>query len=62
MNALPASLVMFTIGEAAQALRVSPRTIRRQIFSGELGAVRIGRGVRVTLSELESYIARRRTA
>ena len=62
MNALPARLAMLTIGEVAHALRVSAKTIQRQIASGELGAVRIGRGVRVPVTELEIFISKRRTA
>ena len=37
-----------TIQEAANLLRVSPRTVRRLISRGEIQAVRIGRSVRLT--------------
>ena len=43
----PKDKVVLTIAEVAERLRVSPRTVRRQIGSGALYAVKIGRSVRV---------------
>ena len=40
---MPGSL---TVSEVARALAVSPKTVRRRIASGELAAVRLGRGPR----------------
>jgi len=62
MNELPARLVMLTIGEAADALRVSPKTIQRRIAAGQLSAFRDGRMLRIPQPEIERYIAERRTA
>jgi excisionase family DNA binding protein len=45
---------LMTIQEAADALRVAPVTIRRYIRSGRLRAVKVGRGVRIDKSEVES--------
>jgi excisionase family DNA binding protein len=47
--------VAYTIAEAAQALTISPRTIRRVIRRGELRVLYIGRAVRIPLVELEAY-------
>jgi excisionase family DNA binding protein len=35
---------LLTVAEVARALAVSPKTVRRRIASGELAAVRLGRG------------------
>jgi excisionase family DNA binding protein len=48
---------LVTIGEAAAALRVAPRTIRRMIERGELHAVRIGRSVRIRRQNIERIIS-----
>ncbi|MFM1724044.1 helix-turn-helix domain-containing protein [Rhodococcus sp. PAM 2766] len=43
-----------TLGEAAETLSVSTRTIRRYISAGKLTAYRVGpRVIRVDLSELD---------
>jgi excisionase family DNA binding protein len=38
---------LLTVGELAKRWKVSTRTIRRQIASGEITVVRIGRAVRI---------------
>ena len=51
-----------SITEVAEALAVSPETIRRKIASGELPAVQLGdRGstVRVSRAALEEWLTRR---
>jgi excisionase family DNA binding protein len=48
--------------EAAAILRISIKTLRRRIAAGQLSAIRDGRMLRITLAELERYIAERRTA
>lgn len=48
---------VFTVPEAAERLRVSPRTVRRLIASGELRPVRIGRRTVLTERELEAFLA-----
>jgi excisionase family DNA binding protein len=52
---------LLTVDETAQALRLSPRAVRRRILAGELHAARLGRGpcapVRITEAELARYLA-----
>lgn len=45
-----------TVDEAAAALRVSPRTVRNLINSGELKPCRIGRRVLVSVATLEAFV------
>jgi len=45
---------LMTIKEAADALRVSPVTVRRYISKGRLAAVRVGRGLRVEKKAVET--------
>jgi excisionase family DNA binding protein len=47
---------LLTTKDAAQILNVSPRTIRRLIASGSIGAVRIGRSVRIKRRDLEALM------
>ena len=42
-----------TVNETAERYKVSPRTIKRWIDSGELKARRIGRSIRIPVSSLE---------
>jgi excisionase family DNA binding protein len=48
---------VLTIAEVAERLRVSPRTVRRQIASGALCAVKIGRSVRVPRPAVEALFS-----
>ena len=48
---------VLTIAEVAERLRVSPRTVRRQIGSGALYAVKIGRSVRVPRTAVEGLFS-----
>lgn len=50
---------LLRIREAAHRLAVSLSTIRREIRSGRLRAVRIGRVLRISEAELASYVAAR---
>lgn len=43
--------------DAAAALRVSPKTVRRLVARGDLKAVRLGRLVRIHSSEIERLIS-----
>lgn len=52
--------LLLTEAEAAQRLRVCTRTLRKARHSGLLHYVLIGRAVRYTLADLESYIDRLR--
>jgi excisionase family DNA binding protein len=47
---------LLTVQEAARMLKVAPITIRRQIASGRLPAVRVGRGVRVRSEALHQVL------
>lgn len=49
----------YTVRECAASLRVSERTIRRAIVSGQLGVVRIGRCVRVRRESLMEFLSMR---
>lgn len=53
-NAAPALL---TEDEAAQALKVCARTLRKARQDGKLTYVLIGRAVRYTSSDLEAFVA-----
>lgn len=50
-----------TLREAHEWLRVSPVTLYRLMARGEIAVVRIGRRTFVERSELERFIASRRT-
>ncbi|MBK1633765.1 hypothetical protein CKO31_24100 [Thiohalocapsa halophila] len=47
-----------TLEAAAEALSVSPRTVRRLLDAGELGRVKIGRAVRVSAASVRAYVER----
>lgn len=47
---------LLTVEDTAQILNVSPKTIRRLIASGSIGAVRIGRSVRIRCGDLVALI------
>jgi excisionase family DNA binding protein len=49
--------VFLRVDEAAAILKVSSKTVRRLLARGDLRAVRIGRSVRIQLSEIERLIA-----
>jgi excisionase family DNA binding protein len=49
--------LLLTESEAAKRLAVSPRTLRKARQTGNLHYVAIGRSIRYTLSDLESFIA-----
>lgn len=53
----PSLTPLRTISEASEFLRVSERTVRREVKRGKLRAKRIGRSVFVLQSELERYIS-----
>jgi excisionase family DNA binding protein len=50
--------VLLTVSEAARLEHVSPRTVRRQIESGELPYYRIGRAIRISPEDLTSFLKR----
>jgi excisionase family DNA binding protein len=48
---------LVSIGDAADALAVSPRTVRRYISDGQLDAVRLGRKtLRIKVDSIERFI------
>ena len=53
---------LLTINDAAALLKVSPKTVRRLIKSGELPVVRIGRLVRIRPEDAADLIARKRSS
>jgi excisionase family DNA binding protein len=55
-SAARAFIPLMTVSEAATALRVSTKTIRRMIARGELQHVKIGRLVRVRAEDIVQYI------
>lgn len=56
----PESLGRFmTVAEVARQLRVSNMTVYRLIKSGELRAVRVGRGYRLKEDDVRHYLEKR---
>jgi len=48
---------LFSVGEAAAVLRISPWTVRAYIGKGKLAPVRLGRRVLLKEEELERFVA-----
>ncbi len=51
---------LLTVKEVALAVRVSPATVYRLVQAGELGAVRVGRSIRVKAEDLRAFLESRR--
>lgn len=51
---------LLTIGEAAEVLHSSKKTVRRRIKNGDLPVIRDGRIVRIRPEDLRRYISQRR--
>lgn len=49
---------MRSVNEVASRLGVHPRTVRRLIAAGDLIAHRIGRSIRVSDHDLQTYLSR----
>ncbi len=47
---------LLTLREAAQALRVSPITVRRYISAGQIEAVKAGKGVRIRKEAVDRFL------
>ena len=45
-----------SLKEAARILGVCVRTVRREIERGKIGAIRVGRNLRIKMSELRRYM------
>lgn len=54
--------LLFNAIEAAELLGIGESTVRAHWAAGELGYVRLGKGRKVTLTELERFIASREEA
>ena len=52
---------IYTVEEVANRLRVKPRTVRTWIASGELIALDVGREYRISQSDLNAFIEKRKT-
>ena len=52
---------MLLVEEVADELVVNPETVRVWIRSGELVALSIGKGYRISRTDLDDFIRRRRT-
>jgi excisionase family DNA binding protein len=52
---------LFTVEEVSEKLQVHWQTVLNYIKSGELRAVRIGRGYRIDPEDLQSFIEARKT-
>ena len=48
---------LLTVQEVASLLKVSVRTLRRQIAAEALPVVRIGRSIRVKLEAVQAFVA-----
>ena len=47
---------LLTVDDIARILKLNPQTVRNWITSGYLGAIRIGRNVRVTRAEFDRLL------
>ncbi len=47
---------LYSVTETAKLLKVSPRTVRRWIEKGDLTVYRFGRQIRITDSDLVTFI------
>ena len=52
--------MLLTLGEVAEQLRCTRRSVERQIAARQLAAIHVGRAVRVERQELEAFIDRLR--
>ncbi len=50
---------LLTVGEVAQLMRVSNMTVYRLVNSGQLAAVRVGRGYRIREDDVRRYLEQR---
>lgn len=55
-------IVLHTVSEAAEILKVSEKTVRRMIDSRELIAYRVGQQLRINDTDLRAYLAAARMA
>jgi len=55
-DALQRSYILLNVAQCAEALNVSPWTVRRLLATGKLPAVRIGSRVLVRASDIDNFI------
>lgn len=58
----PVHELLFTVGQVADRLGVSPSTVKRLIKSGELPSTKVGRARRVHRDALEAYATNQKGA
>lgn len=51
----PSGKTTFTLAEAAKLLSCHPETLRRAIRKGELQAAKLGRGFRISRTDLQAF-------
>jgi len=51
---------LLTLGEVAELLKVSERTVLRRVEAGELVGVKVGRAWRFTREDLQNYLEKAR--
>ena len=51
--------LLLTVGEVADHLRISTRTVRRFIKAGQLPSINIGRNLRIRRCDLVAYVDKR---
>lgn len=47
---------VLTVGEVADALRVSTMTVYRLVQGGDLPALRVGKNIRIRVADLDTYL------
>lgn len=52
---------LLTVEEVAKELRINAKTVRQYIASGELVAIVVGKGYKISRGDLEDFKRRRRT-
>ncbi len=50
---------LLTVGEVANAMRVSNMTVYRMIKAGQLAAIRVGKNYRIRESDVDRYLSSR---
>ncbi|MEX0992077.1 MAG: helix-turn-helix domain-containing protein [Actinomycetota bacterium] len=50
---------LLTVGEVANAMRVSNMTVYRLIKAGQLAAIRVGKNYRIRESDVDRYLSSR---
>ena len=52
--------LLYSVREVAALLGVHPETVRRLVHDGRMGAVRVGRVLRIEAHEVDGFLARQR--